>query len=205
MIQTLVTFEQDGHTIEYVPPYLTRDIYLISVDIFARDWTGREGAQALALAEWCAKFCKDQTAKTLVNDHYSRIYALAVHMVKSCGFKPETKTNLGSILNVWSGGDEYDPAKDVPSCTCVKCMGVGDDDSLCKYAGVDKSVMEILEWSHLAKHPQYLDAPYTLYTIARLKAMAEGNGEAARRQKREDEKKSHGEAKKTRAKYGHNW
>lgn len=205
MIQTLVTFEQDGHSIDYIPPYLTRDIYTLGVDIMGRDWSGRELAQEVALATWCAEFCASHTAADLRDKHAEVLQDLAADMARAAGFRPHMKAGMAQALNAWTGGDEYDPKLDPKACTCLKCTGIDDDDSLCKFKGIHDAVLPILEWSHLAKNPNLLDAPFTLYTISKLKASASANGAAADRQKREREREANKKAKSTRNKYGHNW
>ena len=87
MIQTLITFELDGHSIDYVPPYYTRDIYCLSVDILSRDWT--DAQRITAVASWCAAFCASMDAVQLIHMMGASIYELATHMVHSSALGPK--------------------------------------------------------------------------------------------------------------------
>ena len=203
MIQTLVTFEQDCHSIDYIPPYLTRDIYLLSVDILSRDWTDTQ--RIAAIAAWCAEFTEGLDTNSLLVEHPQVLIPLAFHMMAQAGFVADERNEIEQLLNIGTGGDEYDDTKDDPVCTCVKCMGLIDDGTNCKFTGITKMSTDVVEWTHLAKNPDLLDAPYSLYQLSRMKARADSAGQAARRQERDNERKEKKNAKSIRNKYGHNW
>ena len=203
MVRTLVTFEQDGHSIDYVPPYLTRDIYLLSVDILCREWTDTQ--RIAAVADWCAEFCDGDTAQTLLTNHAAVLFALAFDMMTKAGHTPEARVGISNLLNIGTGGDEYEPSMDEAVCTCVRCRGISEDDSTCKFQSVKQADSQVVEWTHLAKHPNLLDAPYSLFQLSRMKARADSSGQAARRQEREKEREATKKAKSIREKHGHKW
>lgn len=201
MIRTLVPYESDEGSLEFVPPLLTRDVYDLHVGIMLRGWS--DAQLRTALAHWCARFVQDVPAKALVMR--TDLALLAYEIAGAAGLSDSIMSELRTLLDVSHGADEYDPKKDEKPCGCPKCAGVLEEFEGCKFEGVTDKARAVSAWSFLAAHPQLLDAPFSLYQIAVADNTARGCGQAASRQKRQREEEAKAEAKRIREKHGHRW
>jgi len=195
------TFEWEGTAFQ--APRTAGDVFTLFVDLVGRDDLD-EATRLVYIAGWCAQWT-DEWADELIERHQARVLDLAIEMARRAGLSKAFRGELTSYLDIGTGADEYDAAREKASCECPKCAGAVDEYDGCKFNGVTDRAKLAAEWAHLAENPLLWDKPLSLLHLSMAVASSKSRGQAAIYQKSDREREEREAAKRIRQKHGHKW
>lgn len=153
------------------------------------------GINLAAMITWLQRYVKvdneTPTAEQLSTLYGVELAALGRRICASARLPSQMKQELGALLRIIGGAEEYDPKLAKSHCGCRLCVPEGEapEEVLCRFADVSTEAKILASLAMVAEEPALLQVPPWLVDIASERRAVAAEAIAAREQAKEAREK----------------